>query len=211
MCRMTVARSSSVDPSQLGLRERKKIKTRAAIRRATYDLVREQGYEATTVEQIAERAEVSVSTVFRYFPAKEDIVLTDEYEPLLMERVRERPPGEPWMRTLRQVMALAVGMGMDEDPDLLRLRARLIAQVPAVRARMLEAGAGVGRQLARAVGERTGRDADGLEVRVYAMSLVGALTEVTRYWAEHGFRDDLHELLDRALDVVEHGPAAEKG
>src|SRR5690606_7272503 len=81
---MTMARTPVRGPArQLGLRERKKIKTRMAIREATYDLIKEQGYDGTTVEQIAERAEVSPSTVFRYFPTKEDIVLTDEYDPLV--------------------------------------------------------------------------------------------------------------------------------
>src|SRR5690606_14406568 len=76
---MTTARSSLTPAAQApGLRERKKIKTRRAIRAAMYALVEEQGYEATTVEQIAERADVSPSTVFRYFPTKEDILLTDE-------------------------------------------------------------------------------------------------------------------------------------
>ena len=63
---------SDEQPAQLGLRERKKLKTRVAIRGAAYRLISEQGYEATSVEQIAEAAEVSPSTVFRYFPAKED-------------------------------------------------------------------------------------------------------------------------------------------
>lgn len=73
---------------QLGLRERKKLKTRVAIRRATYRLIAEQGYDATTVEQIAEAAEVSPSTVFRYFPTKEDIVLTDEFDPVIVAALR---------------------------------------------------------------------------------------------------------------------------
>ncbi len=65
------AHSSPTSPEpRLGLRERKKIKTRMAIRKATYRLVQEQGYDATTIEQIAEAAEVSPSTVFRYFPPR---------------------------------------------------------------------------------------------------------------------------------------------
>ncbi|MFH0521467.1 TetR/AcrR family transcriptional regulator [Streptomyces sp. M41] len=203
---MTTARTPVPEAARgLSLRERKKIKTRIAIRNATYALVREQGYEATTVEQIAERAEVSPSTVFRYFPTKEDIVLTDEYDPVLLAELGKRPADEPWTESLRYVMRRAISAGLEEDAEAVRLRSRLLAEVPAVRSRMLESMSVTGRMLAAAVAERTGLERDGLEARVYTMSLVGGLTEITLYWAENGFRDDLHELLDRALNVIEHG------
>ncbi|WP_456113481.1 TetR/AcrR family transcriptional regulator [Streptomyces xylophagus] len=204
---MTAAPSpfSPADRPQLGLRERKKIKTREAIRTATYALVKEQGYDATTIEQIAERAEVSPSTVFRYFPTKEDIVLTDEFDPLIMEELRARPADEPWMDTLRYVMQKAVSLGMKEDEEVSRLRTHLMVQVPAVRSRMMESMSVTGTMLCEAIAERTGRDQDSLEVRVYAMSIIGALMETSLYWAENGHRDDFKVLLDRTLDVLEHG------
>ncbi|MEU6378342.1 TetR family transcriptional regulator [Streptomyces sp. NPDC046909] len=203
---MTPARTSpATDTPQLGLRERKKIKTRMAIRTATYALIKEQGYDATTVEQIAERAEVSPSTVFRYFPTKEDIVLTDEYDPILMEELRKRPADEPWMDSLRHVMKLAITAGLEDDAEATRLRAHLLVQVPAVRSRMLESMSVTGRMLAEGIARRTGVDRDSLEARVYTMSLIGALAEISQYWAEHDFQDDLRDLLDRTLDVIEHG------
>ncbi|MFE2418591.1 TetR/AcrR family transcriptional regulator [Streptomyces hokutonensis] len=204
---MTAAPSpfSPADRPQLGLRERKKIKTREAIRTATYALVKEQGYDATTIEQIAERAEVSPSTVFRYFPTKEDIVLTDEFDPLIMEELRARPADEPWMDTLRHVMQKAVSLGMKEDEEVSRLRTHLMVQVPAVRSRMMESMSVTGAMLCEAIAERTGRDQDSLEVRVYAMSLIGGLMETSLYWAENGHRDDFKVLVDRTLDVLEHG------
>jgi AcrR family transcriptional regulator len=204
---MTAARSplTPADRPHLGLRERKKIKTREAIRTATYALVKEQGYDATTIEQIAERAEVSPSTVFRYFPTKEDIVLTDEYDPIIMEELRARPAEEPWPATLRYVMHKAVEWGIKEDAEATRLRSHLMLQVPAVRSRMIESMSATGRMLREAIAERTGRDPDSLEVRVYAMSLIGGLMETSIYWAEHGHQDDFEALLDRTLDVLEHG------
>lgn len=204
---MTAARSPSspADRPRPGLRERKKIKTREAIRAATYALVEEQGYDATTVEQIADRAEVSPSTVFRYFPTKEDIVLTGPYAPLLLEELRGRPADEPWMDSVRYALGRALERSGREDPEVLRLRARLGAEVPAVRSRMFESMSETGRLLRRAVADRTGRDPDSLDVRVFAMSLAGALTEALLYWAENGFAGDPGELVGRALDVVEHG------
>lgn len=203
---MTPARPLPLtDGPQLGLRERKKIKTRMAIRDATYALIEEQGYDATTIEQIAERAEVSPSTVFRYFPTKEDIVLTDEYDPILLEELRARPLDEPWLDSVRYVMKKAIGIGMAEEPEVTRLRSHLLVQVPAVRSRMRESMSMTGRLLAQAVAERTGRAPDSLEVRVYTMALVGGLAEISQYWAENDFRDDLGDLVDRTLDVIEHG------
>lgn len=207
MTGMTPARSplSPADRPPLGLRERKKIKTREAIRAATYALIEEQGYDATTIDQIADRAEVSPSTVFRYFPTKEDIVLTDEYDPLMLEELRARPAGEPWMDSVRHVMHKAIDAMMAEAPDTVRVRAHLAVQVPAVRSRMVESMAETGRLLRVALAERSGLAADSLEVRVYAMSLVGGLMEANLAWAENGFQDDLRDMLDRALDVLEHG------
>ncbi|MDX2549645.1 MULTISPECIES: TetR/AcrR family transcriptional regulator [Streptomyces] len=193
------------DRPPLGLRERKKIKTREAIRAATYALVEEQGYDATTIEQIADRAEVSPSTVFRYFPTKEDIVLTDEFDPLLLEELRNRPADEPWTDSIRHVMREAVRTGVEEDAAVARLRTRLMVQIPAVRSRMMESMSVTGRMLCTAIAERTDRDPDSLEVRVYAMSLIGALLETSLYWAENGHRDDFSALVDRTLATLQHG------
>jgi AcrR family transcriptional regulator len=202
---MSVPTDPPADRPRPGLRERKKIKTREAIRTATHALIKEQGYEATTVEQIAERAEVSPSTVLRYFPAKEDIVLADEHDPLSLEELRARPVGEPWRDSVRHVTRLAADELLAEEPDVVRMRARLAVEVPAVRSRMAESMAERGRLLRAVLAERTGLDAGSIEVRVCARSLVGGLTEATLAWAENGFEDDLRSLLDRALDVLEHG------
>ncbi|WP_406173004.1 TetR/AcrR family transcriptional regulator [Streptomyces sp. NBC_00996] len=195
---------------QPGLRERKKMKTRIAIRDATYRLIQEQGYDATTIEQIAEAAEVSPSTVFRYFPTKEDIVLTDEHDPILEQELRARPADEPWFDSLRFVLRKAIGLGNTEEPEVTRLRTRLMVEVPAVRARMMESMSVTGRLLCRAIGERVGRDPESLEVRVFAMSLIGGLMETSLYWAEGGHQEDFADVVDRAVDVLEHGltPAA---
>ncbi|MCT7354249.1 TetR/AcrR family transcriptional regulator [Streptomyces sp. 15-116A] len=208
---MTMARTPVRDPARhLGLRERKKIKTRMAIRAATYALIKEQGYDATTVEQIAERAEVSPSTVFRYFPTKEDIVLTDEYDPLIEDMLRGRPDDEPVLESVRWAIRQATTLALADNPDYERdemvLRARLAVEVPQVRSRMMESMSVTGRLLCRAIAERTGRDEQDLEVRAYSMGLMGALLETMIYWGEGGCRDDLPELIDRTLATFKNLP-----
>ncbi|MGW0615331.1 TetR/AcrR family transcriptional regulator [Streptomyces sp. NPDC002788] len=202
---MTAPRTTPADRPQPGLRERKKIKTRQAIRAATYALIEEQGYDATTIEQIADRAEVSPSTVFRYFPTKEDIVITDEWDPVMMEELRTRPSDESWADVLRHVMRTALDLSLAEEPEVARLRTRLGVEVPAVRARMMESMAAAGQLLRAGLAERSGLDPDSLELRVFAMSVMGGLLEASHYWAETGHRDDIRDLVDRALNVLEHG------
>lgn len=206
MSRMTAARPTvPVDRPRPGLRERKKARTRQAIRAAAYALIGQRGYNATTVEQIAERAEVSPSTVLRYFGGKEDIVLTDEYGAILLAELRDRPAGEPLPVSLRHVLREAVGIVLAEDLEITRLRSRLLAEVPALRARMLETLAATARELSGVIAARTGLAPDRLEVRVFSTALLGALMEVCQYWAENDYRDDLADLMDRALDVHGHG------
>src|SRR5215470_5069758 len=90
-------------PAQ-GLRERKKAKTRAAIQRHALRLFREQGYEATTVTQIADAAEVSESTFFRYFPTKEHLVLEDDLDDALMASFEAQPAGLTPVQAMRAAL-----------------------------------------------------------------------------------------------------------
>lgn len=200
-------RDSSVAPAQpqLGLRERKKLKTRIAIRRATFGLIAQQGYEATTIEQIAAAAEVSPSTVFRYFPTKEDIVLTDEYGPVMEAALRARPVGEDPLESIRQVMTHGLRTFIREEREEVFQRTRLMVEVPAVRARMTETMATASELLVHALADRTGRDRDDLDVRIFTAAVLGALREVVLYWAARDHQDALIVLVDRALTTVKGG------
>nr|WP_315986619.1 TetR family transcriptional regulator [Streptomyces sp. ms191] len=189
----------------LNLRERKKLRTRAEIRKATYRLASEQGWDAVTIERIATAAEVSPSTVVRYFPVREDIVLTDENDAVLAARLLARPAAESPLESLRAVLLDAVRTALTEEPAETRLRARLMVEIPAVRARLTETTAETAQMLARALAERTGRAADDLEVRVFTAAVLGALREATVFWAERGQADDLVPLLDRTVDTLRDG------
>lgn len=189
----------------MGLRERKKLKTRVAIRQATYRLIGEQGYDATTIEQIAEAAEVSPSTVFRYFATKEDIVLTDEYDPVMEAALRSRPAGEPPLQSVRLMMQEALSSFLSAEDEELRQRTRLMVEIPAIRARMTETMSDTAKVLARVLADRTGRSADDLGIRVFIAAVLGALREVTLYWGEHDQEGDLLAMINEAMDTLEGG------
>ncbi|MFD6336188.1 TetR/AcrR family transcriptional regulator [Streptomyces sp. NPDC060131] len=190
---------------QLGLRERKKLRTRTAIRRAAFGLIAEQGYEATTIEQIAEASEVSPSTVFRYFPTKEDIVLTDDYDAVMASVLRSRPAGEPPLESIRFLLDQTLQSILATEYDEAIQRTKLMVEVPAVRARMTETMAESAKLLGDILAERTGRAPDDLELRLFIAAMLSVVREVTLYWGEHGNQDDLRVLVRHALDSVADG------
>ncbi|UZJ29814.1 TetR/AcrR family transcriptional regulator [Streptomyces endophytica] len=165
-----------------GLRERKKVKTRQAIRRAAYRLFAERGYDATPVDRIAEAADVSPSTVFRYFPTKEDLVLTDEYDTVLATGLRSRPADEPIVESVRRVTVEALhGLSPEDRTDLVQ-RIRLVREVPAIRGRTAENTARNTATICAVLAERTGRPADDLELRVVSAAVLAALQEAMLAW-----------------------------
>src|ERR1700760_4186065 len=102
-----------------GLRERKKARTRATIRAEALRLFREQGYHATTVEQIAAAAEVSPSTFFRYFPTKEDLVLQDDMDTRIVEALERQPAGLSPLSAVRAAVRDAFASYTEADIDVI--------------------------------------------------------------------------------------------
>jgi AcrR family transcriptional regulator len=94
------ADTPAADPAGAGLRERKKARTRAEIRRQGLRLFREQGYHETTTEQIAAAAEVSPATFFRYFPTKERVVLSYDLKATMLAAMDEQPADLPVLTAL---------------------------------------------------------------------------------------------------------------
>lgn len=187
-----------------GLRERKKAKTRAAIQQHALRLFQTQGYDATTVEQIAEAAEVSPSTFFRYFPTKEDVVLYDELDPQFIAAFEAQPselsPIQAMRSTLRAVFSRLGAEEMGQQWE----RARLVLQVPELRMRMLDQLAQGVELMAELLAKRVGRRADELPVRAAAGAMIGALMAVLLTVAEDPGADYL-ALMDESLAYLEAG------
>ncbi len=196
---------SEIRPA-VGLRERKKAKTRAAIQHEALRLFREQGYVATTVEQIADAVEISPSTFFRYFAAKEDLVLTDDYDPLINEAFRRQPVEYGPIQAVRSgLRSVFEGLSEEELADM-RDRAELALAVPELRAGMLDQFAQIMRQITDVVAARVGRGPDDFAVSTLAGAILGVMISAEFYWVEHPGAD-LVALLDDALAHLESGLA----
>ena len=187
-----------------GLRERKKARTRAAIQEHALRLFREQGYDATTVEQIAEAAEVSPSTFFRYFPTKEDVVMYDALDPILVEAWRAQPADLGPMQAMRRAAAAVFANLDDEQLAEMRLRGHLIYGVPELRLAMINDMVRTSELIVSEVAERTGRPTDDFGVRVFSGAFMGALLAAMVPAIEDPNADYLF-LMDRALAFLEEG------
>jgi AcrR family transcriptional regulator len=187
-----------------GLRERKKQKTREAIQREAVRLFQENGYEETTIEQIAAAVEISPSTFFNYFPSKEDVVLYDAYDPMIVTLLGSRPSDEPLSDAVRAVLA-TIGIALEKDRDVVFARSKLMVEVPDLRARLWEELERAQVFLGAIAGARTGRDPEDFEIRVVIMALVAAMMEATREWVRGDGKESLSGLLTRAFDLVDAG------
>ncbi len=187
-----------------GLRERKKAKTRAAIQHHALRLFREQGYEATTVEQIAAAAEVSPSTFFRYFPTKEDVVLYDPVDPILFAAFEAQPAELTPIRAMRGAIRAAYAAMSTEEMAEQWERGMLIFSVPDLRMRMLDDVLVVARQFAELIAKRVGRRADDLAVRTLVGAVIGAMMAAVLAVANDP-KSDFIALADASLAYLEAG------
>jgi AcrR family transcriptional regulator len=202
--------SSPDSRPKAGLRERKKARTRAEIQRQALRLFRERGYEETTVGRIAEAAEVSESTFFRYFPTKEDVVLWDELDPLVFEAFKKQPPEMGPIRALREsIRDVLSGTSAAEKADLLG-RLEVLMSVPPLRAMLLDGLRGPMGLLARAMAERAGRRPDDPVVRALAGAVMGI--GLSAMFAAAEPEADVVSLIDEGLAFLEAGfPTLDEG
>ena len=192
-----------------GLRERKKARTRAAIREHALRLFRENGYQRTTVEQIAAAAEVSPSTFFRYFPTKEDLVLRDDMDTRMIEAFERQPSDLSPLSAVRAAVREMFGSYTQADLDTLGETTALTLTVPEVRARAMGEFARTIGVIAEALAKRSGRPADDLAVRTTAGAIIGVMMSLTMPWEGWSSHlqtfEDVFQQIDQALALLEAG------
>ncbi len=191
----------SDDPAP-GLRERKKIRTRETLRREAYRLFEKQGYADTTVEQIAEAADVSPSTFFRYFASKATLLIPDQLlEPIIEYFLKAPPELSPvgaYRHALHQFFTDLGNMGA-QAWEQEAARQRLLYSVPEGAAALYHGFLDSVDQITEGLSIRLDRPVDDPELRIAASAMMGVMMT-----ALHGAPMEL-DTLDRALAFLEAG------
>jgi AcrR family transcriptional regulator len=198
---------TDVDLPRQSLRERKKARTRAAIREHALRLFREQGYDATTVEQIAAAAEVSPSTFFRYFPTKEDVILQDGFDDRLFEAFDQQPASLPPIVAFRAALRETIATFTPAEWAQFQEMSAIGMSNPQVRARIVDEMSRMIETAVDALAKRTGRSPADLAVRVYAGAIIGAIMAIMgpEAYTEGTVDAEAFGRIDGALSILESG------
>ncbi len=169
-------------------------RTRDRLLTAAISLFDSQGYDATTVTQIAQRAGVSEMTFFRYFPSKEDTVIADPYDPVLAEAAARQPRElGPVVRIVRAMRELLTAMPEDAV-EVVRTRVAIVARTPALRAATWRA---MGETEAVVTAALSADGCDPLRAKAAAAAVLAASAVALMEWAQSGDRPEAAEESDR--------------
>lgn len=162
-------------------------------------LFEENGYANTTVEQIADAAEVSPSTFFRYFPSKEVVLIANDLDHVTVAALAEQPPHLPTLTAFRRAFETTLSRLSEDEWRFERARIRMVLSVPELMAAQLDEYRRTVGLLAEAECKRLGRDPGDLEVRVFFGALAGGLTAIL------DDPNNVAERMHRALEFMEAG------
>lgn len=206
----------TTDSPRPGLRERKKQMTRQGILDAAERLFAEHGYDGVTVAQIADQANVSVKTLFKYFDSKEDLVFSgeDEIRTALCDAVRERPAGRSPLEAVRGFLKELAGD--DEQAAGIEAFHSAFGAVPQLRSRMLLMYERFEEALAQVLAEESDAGAGHPAPRLTAAQLVSLFRLITSDEARERIgarpaterRAALLEWIDESADLLAHGLAS---
>lgn len=190
--------------AQLGRRERKKAATRKAISDAATELFLERGFDTVSIREIADRADVSPTTVFAHFPQKEALVFDeeDEQRERLVEVVSDRPAGTSITAALHEFYAAEIAHNIAEHGDgVARRFMEFLNATPALREYAAKMWLRHEDALAAAVAQEFGLAEPTDEIRVYARFVL----QIQLLVSDSG---DPAPMLDAGFRILEQGWAA---
>jgi AcrR family transcriptional regulator len=183
-------------------RQRKKAATRDRIRACALRLFREQGYDATTVEQIAAAAGVSHMTFFRYFPAKEDVALSDSYDPLIAELIGQTPATWPVIERIRAVLVQGLKQVYGTDRDTMLAQNKLIVSTPALTERLWADQIATQQVILQALHSGGQDPRPDFRTKVTVAACLAAVTTAVLAWTENDGTPELPDLIEQAFDAL---------
>jgi AcrR family transcriptional regulator len=193
------------------LRQRHTERTRDAIVTAAYELFNEKGFADTTIDEIAERADVAPRTFFRYFPAKEAVLFHTSTEQVdaAVAMLRERPADEaPYESLVAVLRTIAADLSHDHKRELLLAKhaaenERLFEHHRAVVMCRFEEG------ITDVLVERAGDQADPLAIEAAVAAVLAAFGTAVRAWLRGGAKGQLQPILERCVSAAQTAFQAE--
>jgi AcrR family transcriptional regulator len=179
-------------------REAKRLATMRRVQAAALDLFEKRSFSRVTIEEVAAAAEVSAPTVYRHFGTKEQLVLWDEYDPLIFAAVTEVGSGRTLLETLSASLSRAIESVYAADADRIRRRARLMRAEPALRQANASALAAMRDGLARSL-SAAGICEDEFEAEVIAGAVASTLETAVRHWEKSKGKKPLCPFVTDAL------------
>jgi len=191
----------------LPLRERKKRRTRRALAEAALRLFTEKGYDATTLEDVADQAEVSKSTFYGFFPAKEAAAIEAEAElwSAYLDVLSGREMSGKILELLHQTLPEAIATLEPTWEERFLATRRLVAAEPALLGYLDHYRAGVKNELIASLAQKLRLDAEDLRLFVLAELTISAFSVAGRQWVHnngHGGRKTLVKRFDDAINAV---------
>jgi AcrR family transcriptional regulator len=187
--------------------ERRRDHVARDIRKTALALFDERGFDAVSVQDIADAAGMSARTFFRYFASKDDILLDYQrhLQRRLCEALRARPAAEGAVTALRNAFIETSTVGPD-DHDAVVARARVLAAAPALLARAQGERAVGSHEIARLLAQRMGADpATDQRPLVLAAAMSAAAVAAWDHWLERGGSGDPGRMIAAALELVTSG------
>jgi len=191
--------------AQLPLRERKRLLAMRRIQTVALDLFERDGFDVVTIEQIADTADVSPSSVYRWFGTKEHIVIWDEYDPTALVAIEDALAHATPIDAVRQVVQATVLAAFTGDRKRIERRLRIAFANPSVEAASALQTYQMATLIGHVLADRLGRAPGSLDVQVFSHAFAGGLFGALRHWHDSGFTTPIDEVFDAPLSLLERG------
>ena len=193
---------NNTNSSAVGLRERKMMRTKEAIRSNALRLFLKRGFDETTIGEIAIAAEVSPMTIFRYFPTKEDIVLTDDFDPMFVEQIKQRSAKESLVSKIGLAIIESFARMDGPSRNALLTRIKLGLRTPALRSKRWDNIYRTQKTITDALCNDQISSEDCFDVSVAAGICLSAISTALFCWASTDGSSDPLLLMQRALNCL---------